>query len=69
MDVTLLHHDIGMMRTQYPMTLNIQLSADPILSMKRFNPTALKKEEIKVSADFKSKVTTQCFFISWIYWE
>ncbi|XP_026326804.1 chymotrypsin-1-like [Hyposmocoma kahamanoa] len=48
MDVTLLHHDIGMVRTQYAMILSSLPKADPLISMKRFNPIDLKKEEVTI---------------------
>lgn len=58
-DVTLLHHDIGMVQTQSAMTLTDRPSISPIISMKRFNPLDLRNEEVRVSADYRPKIHTQ----------
>lgn len=62
-DVTLLHHDIGMVRSQYAMTLQNQPSVDPIVSIKRFNPIDLKMEQVMVSAD--QNIIRNIFLILW----
>ncbi|RVE42566.1 hypothetical protein evm_012779 [Chilo suppressalis] len=48
MDVTLLHHDVGLVRTRVDMVLNSQPKTDPLHAMRLYNPVDLKNERVKV---------------------
>ncbi|XP_050553526.1 chymotrypsin-1 [Spodoptera frugiperda] len=47
-DVTLLHHDVGLVRTRNDMTLATNPKLDPIHAMRLYNPMDLKNEEVQV---------------------
>ncbi|XP_049865374.1 chymotrypsin-1-like [Pectinophora gossypiella] len=46
MDVTLLHHDLGLLRSRDPMILRTPI--EPISSLRKFNPSQLDKQEVMV---------------------
>lgn len=47
-DVTLLHHDVGLVRTRHDMTLAAAPKLDPMHAMRLYNPIDLKNEEVQV---------------------
>lgn len=50
MDVTLLHHDVGLVCTRAHMALRTRLLADPVAAMRRYNAFELHNEEVEVRA-------------------
>ncbi|XP_022834691.1 chymotrypsin-1-like [Spodoptera litura] len=47
-DVTLLHHDVGLVRTRNDMKLATNPKLDPMHAMRLYNPLDLKNEEVQV---------------------
>lgn len=47
-DVTVLRHDVGLIRTKQTMTLITPLPVEPIEAMRRYVPYDMKNEEIEV---------------------
>ncbi|CAH0600930.1 unnamed protein product [Chrysodeixis includens] len=47
-DVTLLHHDVGLVRTRQDMVLSNTLQLDPMQAIRLYNPIDLKNEEVQV---------------------
>ncbi|XP_021199089.2 trypsin, alkaline B [Helicoverpa armigera] len=47
-DVTLLHHDVGLVRTRSDMSLASAPKLDPMAAMRLYNPVDLKNEEVQV---------------------
>ncbi|XP_063828459.1 glandular kallikrein-like [Ostrinia nubilalis] len=47
-DVTLLHHDVGLVRTRAAMALAARAATDPLRAMRLYNPVDLKNEEVEV---------------------
>ncbi|KAH9642014.1 hypothetical protein HF086_010526 [Spodoptera exigua] len=47
-DVTLLHHDVGLVRTRNDMQLATSPKLDPMHAMRLYNPMELKNEEVQV---------------------
>lgn len=48
-DVTLLHNDLGLVRTRGDMLVNTLPQNEPLRSMRRYNPADLRNEEVQVS--------------------
>ncbi|CAH2068076.1 unnamed protein product, partial [Iphiclides podalirius] len=48
MDVTLLHHDVGLIRTRDEIKLSIALPPDPLARVRRYDPMNLIHEEVLV---------------------
>lgn len=48
MDVTLLHHDVGLLRTRTPMKLASPLSLKPLHALRLYNLEKLKDHEVQV---------------------
>lgn len=49
MDVTLLHHDVGLVRTRTDMTLSLR-PPNPLVALRLYNPVDLKNEMVEVRA-------------------
>ncbi|CAH0747805.1 unnamed protein product [Diatraea saccharalis] len=47
-DVTLLHHDVGLVRSRVDMVLATPPNTDPLHTMRLYNPVDLKNEQVKV---------------------
>uniref|UniRef100_A0A2A4K6S8 Peptidase S1 domain-containing protein n=1 Tax=Heliothis virescens TaxID=7102 RepID=A0A2A4K6S8_HELVI len=50
-DVTLLHHDVGLVRTRNDMSLASAPRVDPMAAMRLYNPADLKNEEVQVTTN------------------
>ncbi|CAG5048601.1 unnamed protein product [Parnassius apollo] len=48
MDVTLLHHDVGLVRTRDEIKLHASLPPDPLLNFRRYEPMNLFHKEVQV---------------------
>ncbi|CAK1599234.1 unnamed protein product [Parnassius mnemosyne] len=48
MDVTLLHHDVGLIRTRDVMKLHVSLPSDSLLNFRRYDPMNLLHKEVQV---------------------
>ncbi|KAG6464942.1 hypothetical protein O3G_MSEX014827 [Manduca sexta] len=48
MDVTVLHHDVGLVRTRHDMKLNAAPPRDPLVVMREYNPVDLHDKEVQV---------------------
>lgn len=47
-DVTVLHHDVGLVRTRSDMLLVAAPSRDPLVAMKLYDPEEITGEEVQV---------------------